>query len=531
MMQRTALMLAFVLLGCAGTGRFRDRPIVWRVSDSKNIAEPEERPFDVTALALDWFVARRATRALELRDLEPAHNTNALDEIPDSSWFQNRIGLLPISPERAALGASQAGKPVLPLEVVGGKPGGANPGLVAKDARGRTFIVKFDTKENPEMQTATNAIVNRIFWTIGYNVANDTVFHFRRSDITVNEKAVAKDEMGRKRKLEQGDLEETLGAAPRLADGRYRASASEFIEGIPKGGWPAEGVREDDPNDVIPHEHRRELRGLRVFAAWVNHTDMKEDNTLDSYVEEKGRRYIKHYLLDFGEAFGSHAAEKLRYEDGYEHWFDWQRQPQAALAFGLWVRPWENLSETRWPSVGSFTSKHFDPELWREAYPYWPFFETDEMDSFWAAKIIMRFDRDVLRAVVAEGRLSHPDAAEYLVNALYERRRIIGESYLERLSPLDWFTIDSRELCATDLSVYYGLVTGGLLEVLDAEDEVAFDRLVGPRGRICIPIHDDDRYRIYRLRIRRRAEVKPVLQVHFKGGQRARVLGLVRKEP
>jgi len=500
------------------------------VVDTKNVAEPDERPFDHWALVFDWFFGRRVTRALELPDKEPAHNTNALDEVPDSTWFENRIGVEKISPERAALGASKAGPPVLPLTVVAGKPGGANPGMVAKDARGKTFVVKFDTKENPEMQTATNTIVNRIFWTIGYNVANDTVFHFNRGDISVAPDAVAKDEMGNKRRMLEKDLEETLGLAPRLADGSFRASASEFVPGVPLGGWPAEGTRDDDPNDTVPHQHRRELRGLRVFAAWVNHTDMKEDNTLDSYVEEGGRHFVKHYLIDFGEAFASHAAEKGRYEDGYEHWFDWQKQPQAALAFGLWVRPWEHLSETRWPSVGSFSAEHFDPDDWREAYPYWPFFETDEMDAFWAAKIVMRFDRPLLRALVAEGQLSHPAAEAYLVDVLYGRRKKIGQAYLEALTPLDWFTISPSELCATDLSVHYGLVTGGLVEVLDANDEVVFDRLVDGQGRICIPIHSDDQYRIYRLRTRRRSETRPVLQVHFKGGSKARILGLVRKE-
>jgi hypothetical protein len=152
------------------------------------------------------------------------------------------------------------------------------------------------------------------------------------------------------------------------------------------------------------------------------------------------------------------------------------------------------------------------------------------MDAFWAAKIVMRFDRPLLRAVVAEGKLSHPAAAEYLVDVLYERQKKIGQAYLEALTPLDWFTISSHELCATDLSVRYGLVTRGLVEVLDDKDEVAFDRLVDEQGRICIPIHADDRYRIYRLRVRRRSEIKPVLQVHFKGGSKARILGLVRKE-
>ena len=524
-----ALALPFPL-GCMQNGTFKDQPIVWRVDDQKNIAEPEAAEFHYVASALDWYALRRLTRTLELRDEEAAHNVNALDEVPDSSWFTNRIGVREMSPEEVAEGASAAGPPHPPLWVVSGKPGGANPGFVAKDRDGRKFVVKFDTKENPELQTATNTIVNRIFWAAGYNVPNDTVFQIRPEAIHIDERASATDELGRKGPFTREHLENILGGAPRGFDGSYRATASEFIEGIPKGGLPPEGTRDDDPNDTIPHEHRRELRGLRVFAAWVNHTDMKEDNTLSSYVEERGRHYLKHYLVDFGEALGAHAAEKSRYEDGYEHWFDWQAQPKAAVAFGLWVREWEHLKETPWPSVGAFSAEHFDPDAWHEAYPYWPFFETDARDAYWAAKIILRFTRAQLAALVREARLSHPRAAAYLVDALYRRRSIIGSTYFERLSPLDHFGIDSERLCAVDLSVYHGIVTSGLVEALDEHGEVQYDTLVGPRGRVCLPIFADDRYRIYRLRTRRRAEVSPVMQVHFKGGTDPRILGIVRLE-
>jgi len=516
--------------GCMSNGTFADKPVVWRVDDSKDIAEPEENEFHYVASALDWYALRRLTRTLELRDREEAHNVNALDEVPDSSWFQNRIGVRPMSPEEAARGSSSAGPPTPPLLVLSGKPGGANPGFVASDRDGRKFVVKFDTKENPEMQTATNTIVNRIFWAAGYNVPNDTVFQIHPEAIGIAARANATDEFGRKQPFTRDDLAQTMSGAPRAQDGSYRATASEFIAGIPKGGLPAEGTRSDDANDAIPHEHRRELRGLRVFAAWVNHTDIKEDNTLSSYVTENGRHFMRHYLVDFGEALGAHAAEKGRYEDGYEHWFDWQAQPKAAIAFGLWAREWEHLSETPWPSVGAFSADHFDPDDWRESYPYWPFFETDARDAYWAAKIILRFTRRHLSAIVREGRLSQPAAADYLVDALYRRREIIGATYLERVSPLDHFSIDQQRLCAVDLSVYHGIVTSSLVEALDAEDEVRYDTLVDPRGRVCLPIFDDDEYRIYRLRTRRRAQTSPVMQIHFKGGDVPRILGIVRLE-
>ena len=33
------------------------------------------------------------------------------------------------------------------------------------------------------------------------------------------------------------------------------------------------GTRPDAPNDIVAHEHRRELPALRVFGAWANLTD------------------------------------------------------------------------------------------------------------------------------------------------------------------------------------------------------------------------------------------------------------------
>ena len=55
------------------------------------------------------------------------------------------------------------------------------------------------------------------------------------------------------------------------------------------GSFRYYGTRPDDPNDIVPHEHRRDLRGLRVFSAWVNHTDAKAINSMDMLVKENGR--------------------------------------------------------------------------------------------------------------------------------------------------------------------------------------------------------------------------------------------------
>jgi len=47
-----------------------------------------------------------------------------------------------------------------------------------------------------------------------------------------------------------------------------------------------QGTRKDAGNDHVPHNHRREMRGYKVIAAWLNSVDTKANNTLDMYVEE-----------------------------------------------------------------------------------------------------------------------------------------------------------------------------------------------------------------------------------------------------
>ena len=527
----TLLPALIALAGCASQSpRFKDQPIVWSVNDTKDIEPPEEREFLPMVFGADVFATGRLVHVLGLPDREPAWNTNALDEVPNSTWFVNRIGVRQVRPSEAARGTSDVGPPTAPLTVVRGKQGGGNPGFLVKDARGKTFLVKFDTKENPELQTSASVIVNRIFWTLGYFVPNDDVFVFDRSDLAIGAKAKLEDEFGRKRRMTAADVDEALRSSPRLPDGRYRASSSEFLSGTPKGGFPAKGVRGDDLNDTVPHQHRREVRAIRVFAAWVNHSDMKEDNTLDMYVEEGGRRFLRHYLLDFGEALGGHPAEKGRHEDGFEHFVDWERQGRALVSFGLWKRPWEDVKDAPWPSIGPFAATPFDPRNWREAYPYWPFFETDATDAYWAAKLVMRFDRPILEAIVAKGRLSDPDARAHLVDTLLARRWSIGRAYVEALSPLDDFRISEGSFCAVDLGVAYGLAKFGVVQVLDADERVQREYTVPKNGRVCIPIGSDDRYTIYRLRVARGRDVKPPVQVHLRAGSRPRILGVIREE-
>ncbi len=531
MNKRLPSLLLLGTLGCSsGAPRFSDAPVVWHADDRHDIPEPQERVYTRVAYWLDVYGMRRLTRVTEVRGKTPAQNTNALDEALNSTWFTNRIGVRPVSADEAVLASSQAGPPKLPLVALGGKGGGTRPGFIAEDASGRKFLVKFDFAANPDQQTGTGVVANRIFWTIGFNVPGEHWIDVRQDvDVHVGPEAQIKDELGRKRPLLDEDIRAMFATAPRRADGTYRLFVSELLEGVPIGGASPEGRRRDDANDTIAHEHRRELRGMRVFAAWLGHTDIKEDNTLDMYVTEGDVHFVRHYLVDVNECFGTHQSNMGRLEDGWEHNVDWEMQLAALLALGLWKRPWEDQRQTPWPQLGAFAAEQFEPERWRPAFPYFPFFETTPADAYWAAKIVMRFDRELLEALVATAGWD-PAPSAYLVDTLLKRARKIGVAYIDSVTPLDAFHFEGSQLCAHDLSIHYGLATEGTVRRIDPRGEVIEDVPVGPDGKVCWDA-GSSRYTVDRLQMRRAAarRAKPAMELHYRGGQQARVLGIIRR--
>lgn len=512
-------LLAALLAGCvhdAVPAKFLDAPIVTASDDAHPIPEPAERAYYSRAYLADALVFRPLWESLDQRARVRAEDTNALDEVPDSTWFTNRIGVRAISPEEAVKGPDTVGAPVPPFTITHAKKGGANPGFIAKDSRGVTYLVKFDTAANPGQQTATDAIVQRILWTAGYHTPADFVVYFRRDQLAIDPKLRAK------KGIDDKAVDRMLADAARRPDGAIRASVSQLLDGKPKNGWAHAGRRGDDPNDRVPHEHRRSVRGLRVFAAWLNHTDMKEDNTLDMYVGKPGEGHIEHYLVDFGEALAGHQDENHQPQIGFEYAWDYPAQLKAMFSFGLWHRRWEAQRPTRWPQVGMFSATAFDPARWRERYPYTPFMLADRADLYWGAKLVMKFDRPLLEAIVATGELGDPEATRYVIDTLLVRRDAIGRAFLDRVTPLDDLSLSDGRLCGTDLARHHRIATDG--EAISGGTAIP----IGADGRVCIPVPTAPGYHIAKLRIRRRDHTTPALEIHYVGGPAAHVVGIVR---
>jgi hypothetical protein len=223
------------------------------------------------------------------------------------------------------------------------------------------------------------------------------------------------------------------------------------------GPFRYRGTRRDDPNDVVPHENRRDLRGLRVFCAWLGHDDSRAVNTLDTLVQENGIQFIRHYLIDFGATLGSDSNWPNSPRSGNVYWFDWKTSAAQFFTLGLDVPRWARAKYPHLPAAGRFESDVFDPERWVPFYPNPAFDNYLPDDAFWAAKQVMAFTDEQIRAIVKTGEYSDPAAEKWVADCLIARRDKIGKAYFEGVLPLDHFALRQDRLVFEDLAVSYRL--------------------------------------------------------------------------
>ena len=84
-----------------------------------------------------------------------AQNINSVDEVPDSSWFTNRVTAQPLTAEDLVRGPN-VGAPPDPSKwvIFREKTSGVHPGFTARDAKGETWFLEFDPPFYPEGATA-----------------------------------------------------------------------------------------------------------------------------------------------------------------------------------------------------------------------------------------------------------------------------------------------------------------------------------------------------------------------------------------
>lgn len=390
--------------------------------------------------------------------LTPAKNVNTLGEVMDGAWYVNRHYRQRLTVADLVKGPGEGNAPSESgaWTVLSAKSEGITPGFLIEDARGVAYFIKFDPKTNPEIASAADVIGSKLFHALGYHVPENYIVGFDRSRLKVSPKATIRDPRGIKRTLTSRDIDEILLKTHRDSDGRHRASASRLIPGQLLHSFRYYGTRTDDPNDTIPHEHRRELRGLQVFCAWLNHDDSRAVNSLDSLVEEGGLRYVKHFLIDFGSILGSASNGPNSPRSGFEQFFTWKSSAKEFLSLGLYVPGWARINYPDWTAVGRFTAKEFNPAKWTPEYPNPAFENRLPDDIFWAARQVVAFSDEEIRAVVRTGRYSDPAVEKYVADTIIARRNAIGRAYLARPLAIDSFALRNGRLEFNDLAAAHG---------------------------------------------------------------------------
>lgn len=535
-MNRCLLLVAAALTFVSSCSQYRvlfrpDPPIV-DMNDRSGIEQPEKRDYNRYAYTVDLYLNRQLDNLIDPVDPPPAMNVNSLGEVPNSSWFTNRMGIERMTRQEVAQGSAQGGSPRerLPWTVSEIVSTNSNRMLRIIDATGARYTLRFGSDGTHEEAHSAEAIASRLMYASGYNTLESHVVNCIPSDLQVDS-AAAESGAG----PSTDELDAFIGALSVRDDGSYRAVAIRSIDGVDCGVAPMTGTRADDPNDLIPHEHRRELRALKMFYAWLGHVDVTPDNTLDAYVEGEDGSYLKHYLTDFGDCFGTYFLRNTKTHPGFEHrMLDIDETATDMFSFGLTVDMWERLGRASEAFASQYyQSELFDIDSWKPVHPVPWFMQMTPQDAFWAARIISQFGDEHLNGAIGAGVISKSSEL-YLLDVLKKRRVAILEQVFSEINPLDDFKLEIKRQGVvfdfTNLATRHSIVSKDDLEydfrIMNKRYDLLIELQMKSQPQYLIPekemgLSGEDNYLIVEIITRNvnTGEILPPVRAHFHGGK------------
>jgi hypothetical protein len=172
--------------------------------------------------------------------------------------------------------------------------------------------------------------------------------------------------------------------------------------------------------------------------------DAKAINSLDTLVTGNGRSFVRHHLLDFGSALGSGGVAAAEYRAGSEYLLEPGLVGRQLIRFGFSRQPWHSEDFFESPAIGRLQEEQwaFNPDLWKPRVPNQAFLHARDDDRFWAARKLAAVSTGMLRAAVGAGEFGDPEAEQFLVRALANRRDAILRAYLPAVNPLVSLALD-----------------------------------------------------------------------------------------
>ncbi len=574
----TPLLLVAFGMGCASDRAFPLRPPMTVDTDLQPVslacrASPTPKDPHHVSCAPDVYVSpliwdgadnmvfRPLSEAIAIDHHGEAVNVNSVDEVPDSSWFTNRIGVHAMSTAELARGACS---PALILDPEGaadgswlidhGKTNGSSPGFRVSIAGGGKYLFKGEPPEQPERPSAASAIGAAAYAAAGFNTSCEQIVYFRPSLLKLAPGLMHQGNFGAMVPFDQKAVDKILADCPHRG-GLVRMQVSAWLPGYLIGPFSYTGTRSDDPNDVIAHDDRRELRGGRLLAAWLDHFDAREQNSMDTWIAESHEKkakpdaspgHVVHYYLDTSDCLGSEWDwEEISRRLGYSYIADWGDMALDLVTLGIPTRPWDRARREPGQEIfGFYNVKDFEPDHWKNEYPNAAFSRMTERDGAWMARILAHFTPEMVDTLGALGQFSDPRRTSYLTSVLKGRLAKILGRYLTHLSPLmDAHVENGNQLCAVDLAKWRNvappdrfqyvarLESGAPLPVVTRDDGTMCVTLpeAAPDGQIA----DDARARYVVVRVSDGVAAGPlVIHLYDLGPSRGyRLAGLERPEP
>lgn len=456
---------------------------------------------------------RPLSRALAVETSSEAENADSFDEVADSAWFTNRLGVRTPPLDELLRGACSEkerldGSSVAPggWLIDQGKANGASYGFRIVVPDGRKFLLKTDSRAQPERPSAASVIGAVLYHAVGFFTSCEQIVFVPRSALRLKPGLMYENNSGLRRPFDDMALASVFAEAT-VRGAQYRFQASAWLPGYLIGPFKYEGTRDDDPADVIAHQDRRELRGGRLLAAWLDHVDAREQNSMDIWFSSGGAPdaspgHVRHYYLDTSDCLGTWWAwDAITRRLGHSYLLDFGDIARDFVTLGIPTRPWDRVAVTPGQEIfGYYDVANFDPEAWKMQYPNPAFSRMTERDGAWMARILARLTPEMIDAVAALGRFENPANTKYVAQVLRGRWWKILERYLTRLSPLADVHVVAAEpgqpdrLCAVNLAELRGLRAADAFRyraVREGGDALEVTR--GPAGNVCVslPPRDD----------------------------------------
>ena len=422
----TVVIVAAVLADTDGllssSPRFYDDDPMVREVDTKDASAVQEKTINLiyhhTKHLFDTPGDEEDRRAL---------NVNTIDEVPESSWFVDRIlsrsgQSMTVEDVARGPGAGRGPAPG-PWIVVSGKRQGATPGFTVLDANSERWFIKFDPPNYPEMASGAEVVVTKLFHAIGYHVPENAVAVVRREDLVLTRRVNHRRDERFRPTHARGRCGRDASSGSQAA-GRVVSSAREQSTARPTG-WAG--------FCITGHGLTTRTMSCRMStgaSCGRSGSSRPGSITTTSSPSTRSTRWSATRTgslsatisIDFGSTLGSGAVRPRRFDHGHQYMVEPRSLLTNALSLGFHVRPFERVDYPDLPSVGRFSADRFDPARWKPEIPNPAFLRARADDLFWGARRVMAFTDEMIGAVVASASYGDERAARHITETLIARR-------------------------------------------------------------------------------------------------------------